>query len=60
MAYKRKTKDEYEILGLWYGTWELETCEDSILEAKKRLKEYRENQPEVSHKMVIKRIKIKE
>ena len=51
-------KYEYEIQGLWYGQWELETCEDNLKDAKQRLKEYRENQPEVCHR--IKKIKIKE
>lgn len=60
MTYQRKTTDEYEIQGFWYGSWELETTETNRKDAIKQLKIYRKNQPEVAHKIVKKRVKIVE
>ena len=48
MAYIRKTRDVWDIeqhTGHQYG-WEVVCSEDSWKEARERLKEYRENQPE--------------
>jgi hypothetical protein len=62
MATKRKTRDEWEIqqfIAPRYG-WERVCTETMLKEAKERLKEYRENQPEYDVRMVKKRIKIKE
>lgn len=58
MTYQRKTRDEFLILTNYgpYG-WEESTSEESFIEARKRLKEYRENMPEFSHK--IKKIRVK-
>jgi hypothetical protein len=58
--YQRKTKDVWVIEGFWssqYG-WELETSEESYKEAKCRLKEYRDNQPEVNHRIRLTRERI--
>ena len=56
--YKRTTRDEYQI-HQWtpYG-WEEVCAEDTRAEAKKRLAEYRANQPEYAAKMVKVRVKI--
>ncbi len=43
MAYVRKTYDEYEIVTNYGYGWEVECTEDSIKEARQRVKEYREN-----------------
>ena len=51
MAYKRKTKDMFDVMGLYSGTWEPVTCEESWKEAKERLKEYRENEPGTAFKI---------
>lgn len=60
MTYIRKTKDEYQIhQNCGYG-WEEVCAEETLKEAKVRLKEYRTNQPEFSVKIVKKRIKIAE
>jgi len=57
MSYTRVTKDEYEVQGFWCGQWELETTEETYKAAKEQLKLYRENQPEVAHR--IKKIQVK-
>ena len=58
MAYVRKTIDTWEIQGLFCGSWEMETTECSRADAKKMVKQYRENMPNVSHRIVKKREKI--
>ena len=48
MAYQRKTRDVFHIqqyTGPAYG-WEIVTTEETRTEARARLREYRENQPE--------------
>ena len=57
MTYIRKTYDEYEIQGFYYGQWELETTESNYRDAKAQIKLYRENQPEVAHR--IKKIRVR-
>lgn len=60
MAYKRKTVDEYRIFSNYgYGDgWEESTTESTYKEGKERLKEYRTNEPNYSHKLICKRVKI--
>ncbi len=58
MSYIRKTKDEFQI---WQHTaqgWEEVCAEETRREAKERLREYRENQPEYPVRMVKRRVKI--
>lgn len=60
MAYIRKTRDVYEVqqwTGKQYG-WEAVTAETTRKEAKERLREYRENQPQYPARLVVKREKI--
>lgn len=58
MTYQRKTYDEDQIhQNAGYG-WEEVCAEDTFKEAKQRLKEYRNNQPEYPVKIVKKRIKL--
>ena len=57
MKYERKTKDEISIES-YYGRWEEVTIEDNMEEAREMLKCYKENQPNVPHRISIKRIKI--
>jgi hypothetical protein len=55
--YIRKTYDEYQIWSNYGYGWE-ETCaEETYKEAKERLKEYRENQPQYPHKIVKRQIR---
>lgn len=44
MTYKRKTKDEFEVQGLYHLGWECLCTEDTLKEARQRRKEYRENE----------------
>lgn len=58
--YIRKTKDVRAIISD-YGYGFEETCgAESYADAKRLLKEYRENQPEYIHKIRRKRVKIEE
>lgn len=60
MPYIRKTKDEYVIIGNYgYGDgWEDLTSEDNRTDAKQRLKEYRENEPQYDHRLIKRRVKL--
>lgn len=58
MAYKRKTEDEYEILGNYGLGYELVTTETTWKDARAVLKEYRENEPGITFKCVKRRVKI--
>lgn len=60
MAYIRKTKDEYQLLcDYGYGDgWEYLLAEKTMKEARERKREYMENIPEYSYKIVKKRIPI--
>lgn len=56
--YIRKTEDEFQIHGLFEGGWEEVTCEVTREAARQNLKEYRENDPSHSYKLIKKRVKI--
>lgn len=43
MPYRRKTRDEYEILADYGGKWEVVTVEETLRDALNMLKDYREN-----------------
>ena len=60
MAYIRKTKDEYQLLcDYGYGDgWEYLLAEKTMKEARERKREYMENIPEYSYKIVKTRIPI--
>lgn len=60
MSYKRKTVDEYQLLcDYGYGEgWEYVLAEDTIVEARKREREYRENSPRYQYKVVKRRVKL--
>ena len=57
MAYYRKTRDEYQI-HQWWGQWEEVCAEDTRRVAMARLREYRENMPEVPVRIVKVRVKV--
>lgn len=44
MAYKRKTRDEYELQGHYGHGWECLTAEDDWSQARARRREYQENE----------------
>ena len=56
--YVRKTKDEWGIYGYYYGEWSLETCADNRKDAKRLLKEYQDNCPETSFRIICRRVKL--
>ncbi len=58
MTYIRKTRDEFEVRGdSGHGHgYEMVTTEDTIKEARQRLREYRENEPGVPFKIVKMRV----
>lgn len=59
--YKRKTQDEFILLGDYGQGFEELTAESTRLEIRQRLKEYRENDPySRGFKIVKKRIKIEQ
>jgi hypothetical protein len=60
MAYKRLTEDEYTVQGNYNSGdgWEDLTSEATRKEAKERLKEYRENEPQYSHRLIKRRVKV--
>ena len=58
MAYKRKTKDEYEVQGNYAGTWEMLTTEETYKDAREMLKCYEENEPKYLHRIIRKRVRI--
>jgi hypothetical protein len=58
MAYKRLTEDEYTVQSNNGYGWEDVTSETTRKEAKERLKEYRENEPQYSHRLIKRHVKI--
>ena len=56
--YIRKTRDLFIVEGFYCGAWELETSELTRREAIERLKEYRANMPEYTHRLIKTREKI--
>ena len=58
MAYKRITEDEFQIHGNYGQGFEELTCETTRKKARTQLRLYREAEPGIVFKMVIKRIKI--
>lgn len=55
--YIRKTRDEYNIEGLYAYGWETVCCEDTWREARARLREYRENEPGTAFRIKKARVK---
>jgi hypothetical protein len=59
MAYVRKTVDEYQIKTNYGYGWEVENTEDNYEDAKRSLKEYRDN-TNAQVKLEKKRVKIED
>ena len=55
--YKRKTTDEYDIMADYGQGWELVNCETTRKDARRSVKEYRENES-YPCKIVKRRVKI--
>lgn len=58
MAYQRKTKDEWAILGNYGYGWDVECYCDDYQDAKATLKAYRENCRDAMFKLKLVRTKI--
>lgn len=58
MAYKRITKDEWEIQGKYEDVWERVTSEETLREAKEQLRCYNENEKGYEHRIIKKRVRI--
>lgn len=58
MPYQRKTRDEYQIWQHWGHGWEEVCAEDTRGQARERLREYRDNQPEAPVKIVKRRVRL--
>jgi hypothetical protein len=56
MAYQRKTRDEWAIQGNYGDGWEDVSVEDSIKDAKRCLREYRDNETGYPHRLVKRRV----
>ena len=48
MTYVRKTKDEYSIMGNYGSGFEEVTAEETRKDARRCLRDYRENEPQYS------------
>ena len=56
--YIRKTVDEYNIQGNYGQGCEDVTVEETYREARARLREYRDNEPQYRHRMITRRIRV--
>ena len=57
--YTRKTRDEWEIQGDYGQGFECVATEESRKEAREQLKCYNENEPNVTHRIIKKRVRVK-
>lgn len=55
MAYERKTHDEWEIHTDYGYGFEYTVTGEDLSDARRLLKEYRENEPQYTHKLIKKR-----
>ena len=55
--YQRKTVTEYAVQGSYGWGWEDLTTEDTLHEAKKRLREYDENEEYARHRIIKRRVR---
>ena len=49
--YIRKTVDNYEVQGYYYGQWERLTTEETLKAAKETLKDYNDNEINIAHRI---------
>ena len=60
MTYLRKTRDEYEVEGHYGYGWECVCTEETRKEARERLKEYLDNEPQYAHRLRKRRVRIEQ
>lgn len=58
MAYQRKTRDEYVLLGNWGYGWDEVLTEDSYKDIRQRYKEYLENDHRAIYRIQKRRVPI--
>lgn len=58
MAYQRKTRDVYDIMGNYGYGWDVLLTDYTYSEAKKDLVDYRKNEPQYAHKIVSRRERV--
>ena len=58
MAYKRITRDEYEIQGYYTNCWEVVCTEATLKEARQTLRAYDQNETKYAHRIKKKRVRI--
>ena len=58
MAYIRKTEDEYEIQGNYGYGYECVNTETTLKDARRSIREYKENERSIPFKVVKKRVKL--
>jgi hypothetical protein len=55
MAYTRRTRDVWTVQSNWGHGWEDVTSEETYSEARERLREYRENEAGIPHRIRLQR-----
>lgn len=55
---QRITRDTWEVHGNYGYGWDCLTAEPSRRDALQRLREYRENEPQAAHKLIMRRERI--
>ena len=55
--YVRKTHDEWHTQGDYGTGWETETIDDNLKDAKQMLRDYRENVPNIPHRLIKVRVR---
>ena len=58
MAYVRKTRTAYLIMGDYGSGFEEVTEEETRQDARRMLKDYNENEPQYPHLIAVRRVKI--
>jgi len=58
MPRKRLTRDEIVIQGNYGQGWEDLVTEDTHRDALTRLREYRENEPNYPHRLIVRRVRL--
>lgn len=59
MPYQRATSDEYTLQGLYSGSWEDLTSEETREAIREQRETYRENEPGTAYRIVKRRIPCK-
>ena len=55
---KRKWEDEYVVQGNYGSGWEDVNANETLHDGKRSVKEYRENEPQYSHRLIKRRVRV--